>query len=444
MNNTNKTRPSVLEVWLNQTRVGTLTNLPYDRNLFVFDEDYVADRNRPVLSLSFYDVNGNLITEPQEVQTKVPPFFSNLLPEGRLREYLAKRGSVKEVREFFLIWLLGPDLPGAVIVQDSEGCPLPPADENGQRKDQARPAPEKVLRFSLAGLQLKFSAVGSPGKQLAVPAEGRGGYWIVKLPSPSYSHVPENEFSMMKLAAETGIEVAEVGLVPTNEVEGLPEEFSRMTANSLYVRRFDRTAEGARIHIEDFNQLYGQFSGAKYQNYSYTNMAGDIWRVLGERSLLEFVRRLVFSAAVGNADMHLKNWSLIYPDGRTPQLSAGYDFVSTVQYIEDRKMALSIAKERDSGKLDKELLERFAAKARVPTALVVETALETAERLVKAWSRLKGDLPIDKEGREQVDEQLNYVPITRRFLTGSSAETTPSREPELSKRFSEHPAGSVS
>ena len=443
MNNVSKTRPSVLEVWLNQTRVGTLTNLPYDRNLFVFDEDYVADRNRPVLSLNFYDVNGNLVTEPQEVQTKVPPFFSNVLPEGRLREYLAARGGVKEVREFFLLWLLGADLPGAVLIQDSEGRPLPPAGDN-KDEGQARPIPEKVLRFSLAGLQLKFSAVGSPGKQLAVPAEGRGGYWIIKLPSPSYSHVPENEFSMMKLAADVGIEVAEVGLVPTNQVEGLPEEFSKMTANSLYVRRFDRTAEGARIHIEDFNQLYGQFSGAKYDNYSYTNMAGDIWRVLGEQAVVEFVRRLIFSAAIGNADMHLKNWSLFYPDGRSPQLSAGYDFVSTIQYINDRKMALSIAKEKDTGKLDQQLLERFAAKARVPTALVVETAWETAERVVQAWSRLKGDLPIDQEGRERIDEQLKYVPLTRRFLAGTSAETTRTPESRPATSFSEHPAGSVS
>jgi len=243
---------------------------------------------------------------------------------------------------------------------------------------------------------------------------------------------------MMKLASEIGIEVAEAGLVPTSQVEGLPEQFRRTSANSLYVRRFDRTAEGARVHIEDFNQLYSQFSGDKYKNYSYTNMAGDIWRILGERGLVEFVRRLIFSAAIGNADMHLKNWSLIYPDGRTPRLSAGYDFVSTIQYIADRKLALSITKEKDTGKLDRELLQRFADKARVPTALVVETAVETAERVVKAWSRLKGELPIDLDGRERIDEQLKYVPMTRQFLKGSSSKLNPAtRKPGTTKQFSE-------
>ncbi len=146
-------------------------------------------------------------------------------------------------------------------------------------------------------------------------------------------------------------------------------------------------------------------------------MAGDVWRILGEADLLELVRRLVFSAAIGNADMHLKNWSLIYPDGRKPRLAPRYDFVSTVAYIDDRNMALSIAKEKDTKYLDEQLLERFASKARVPTNIVLDTALATAERTVNAWSHLSNELPIDEQTRNKIDEQLRYVPLTRRFLS---------------------------
>jgi serine/threonine-protein kinase HipA len=149
-------------------------------------------------------------------------------------------------------------------------------------------------------------------------------------------------------------------------------------------------------------------------------MAGDIWRLLGEADLLEFVRRLVFSAAIGNADMHLKNWSLIYPEGRKPRLAPAYDFVSTIAYIEDRKMALSIAKEKDTKFLDESLIERLAAKARVPTNLILETAIATAERTVTAWSHLSRELPIDEETRNKIDEQLKYVPLTRRFIGSST------------------------
>lgn len=410
----NKARPTVLEVWLNQVRVGSITQLPYDRNLFVFDEQYASDPNRPVLSLSFYDENMQLIVDPEQAQTKVPPFFSNLLPEGRLREYVAELAGIKDVREFYLLWLLGADLPGAVTVQEIEGEPLPPPENDASEKTKRRTG--RVLRFSLAGMQLKFSAIGNPNKQLTIPAEGRDGSWIVKLPSPKYPRVPENEYSMMKLAEAVGIDVAEVGLIPTNQVEGLPKEFVEETANSLYVRRFDRTPEGGRIHIEDFNQIYHQFPNDKYKNYSYTNMAADISTFLGEEALVEFIRRLVFNVAIGNADMHLKNWSVIYQDGRTPALAPGYDFVSTIQYIDDRSLALSIAKEKDIGKLDEELLERFANKARIPKVLVTKTAAQTIEQLVHSWRELAPDLPIDQGTRKKIEAQFKYVPFIRKRL----------------------------
>jgi serine/threonine-protein kinase HipA len=144
--------------------------------------------------------------------------------------------------------------------------------------------------------------------------------------------------------------------------------------------------------------------------------------------LAEFVRRLVFNAAIGNADMHLKNWSLIYRDGKTPELAPGYDFVSTIQYSSfDERMALSMAKEKDPQYLDIELLERFAIRARVPSMLVIETGLEAAERTVKAWLQLKSELPLDAKSRERINQQLKYVPITRRFLPGSLATTRPAR-----------------
>lgn len=411
---TNKARPTVLEVRLNQSRVGTITNLPYDRNLFAFDEQYANDPHRPVLSLSFYDAAAQLIVEPEQVQAKVPPFFSNLLPEGHLREYVAELAGIKDVREFYLLWLLGADLPGAVTVQVIDGQPIPPPEETEPEKAKGRTG--RVLRFSLAGVQLKFSAVGSPNKQLTVLAEGRDGSWIVKLPSPKYPLVPENEYSMMKLAQAIGIDVAEVGLIPTNQIEGLPKEMAGETANSLYVRRFDRTPEGGRIHIEDFNQIYHQFPNDKYKNYSYTNMAADISTFIGEEALVEFIRRLIFNAAIGNADMHLKNWSVIYPDSRTPALAPGYDFVSTTQYIADRTLALSIAREKDTAKLDEELLVKFADRAKLPKNVVVTAALETAERLVHEWRRKKANLPLSNEARQIIETQLAIVPITKQFL----------------------------
>lgn len=405
----NPNRPSVLEVRLGDSIVGTLTNLPNDQNLFVFDPAYIADANRPVLSLSLYDAYRTLVTNVRPVTRRLPSFFSNLLPEGALRQFIAERGEINGQREFFLLWLLGNDLPGAVTVRDVEGRSLPPTERN-PTVARAR-AGRDVLRFSLAGVQLKLSAIGNPHRQLSIPASSVGGHWIVKLPSPAYPGLPENEFSMMEFARAVGIQVPEVGLIPLDQIPGVPVPWQQFKGSAYYIRRFDRGPNGKRIHIEDFNQLYGQFPEAKYKNYSYTNMAADLWRLTDEVQFVEFVRRLIFNAGIGNNDMHLKNWSLIYPDGRTPQLAPAYDFVSTVRYIDDDRLALSIAKEKATNQLNLELLERFARKAQVPSKLVLDTARETAEKMMSLWSTIQKELPLDRATRLQITAHMKSVPL---------------------------------
>ena len=162
-----------LKIKLGTQLVGTITNVVTDKNIFVFDPRYVEDEHRPVLSLSYYDIERKLISRPSEVQRRLPPFFSNLLPErdGVLRDYLAQRAGISPEREFPLLWLVGADLPGAVIAEDSEGQPLPPQEKKSETRKVNK---EEVLRFSLAGVQLKFSAIGRDGKQLRIPVAGAG------------------------------------------------------------------------------------------------------------------------------------------------------------------------------------------------------------------------------------------------------------------------------
>ena len=105
---------SVLDVLLYDEPIGTLIRVEGDRTLFAFHEAYIANKNRPVLGLGFKDSLGGLITEFRPTQTRVMPFFSNLLPEGHLRTYLAERAGVNPMREFFLLRVLGIDLPGAI------------------------------------------------------------------------------------------------------------------------------------------------------------------------------------------------------------------------------------------------------------------------------------------------------------------------------------------
>lgn len=398
---------SVLEVLLHGQEIGSLTQIGGDRNLFAFNEKYINDPDRLILSLSFKDSFGELITDIRPTQTKVPPFFANLLPEGPMRDYLAKRAGVNAQRDFFLLWVLGRDLPGSVEIRPSDGEDWPP--DSGYGADKGASTRKYALRFSLAGVQLKFSAIMEATGGLTIPAEGVGGSWIIKLPSTKFDRVPENEYAMMALARYIGIDIPDIKLHRLDEISGLPEGVGDLKGNALAVKRFDRSNDGERIHIEDFAQVFGVYPDKKYSRASYKNIAEVVWKEVGEEGVRELIKRIVFNTLIGNADMHLKNWSLIYPDGRNAALAPGYDFVSTIAFLEDENMALNFARTKKMANLTIDELVYLASKAGLPESVVVSAALETVERFRDVWSKEKSNLPITIDMAEKIERNAKGV-----------------------------------
>jgi len=400
---------SILDVRLHNQSIGSLTLLPGDRTIFAFNDSYVADENRPTLSLSFKDDMGGLLTRIAPTQRVIPPFFSNLLPEGPLRKYLAERASVNQQREFFLLWALGQDLPGALSIHPAEGEAMPP-----EAADAIAANGSNALRFSLAGVQLKFSAYKNVGKAggLTIPAEGVGGSWIVKLPSQQFAGVPENEFSMMTIASKMGMDVPEIRLLELGEIGNIPEGIGELRGKALAIKRFDRTENGP-VHIEDFAQVFGVFPDDKYKKRNYRSIAEVLAIETTDADVAEYFRRLVFSTLIGNADMHLKNWSLIYPDGRTPMLAPAYDLLSTIPYIKDDSAALNYARTRKMVELSIDELRYMAAKARIPEKLVVSTARETVDRFRSVWEAEKAHLPLANAVITAVEELFGTVAIVQ-------------------------------
>jgi serine/threonine-protein kinase HipA len=326
------------------------------------------------------------------------------LPEGPLREYLAKLADVKSEREFFLLAVLGADLPGAVVVEPID------AKHRGEEIEEPRTdavhVPKEALRFSLAGVQLKFSAVMEATGGLTVPAGGMGGSWIVKLPSAHYISVPENEHAMLELARRVGIEVPANRLVEIDKINGLPKEAHTVGKMALAVERFDRLADRSRVHMEDFAQVFGLYPDDKYKHRSYANIASVLWAETSQETTYEFVRRVVFSVVMGNADMHLKNWSLLYPDRRTPVLSPAYDLVSTVPYLPNDTLGLNFGDSRDLHEITKDQIRRFAEAARIPVSPLWKIVTETTERTAESWKTLEHREALSKEIREAIEKQI--------------------------------------
>lgn len=370
-------------VWIGNRRAGTIQRVG-DRTRFRLDRAYREDPERPVLGLVFEDR-----PDRTHVATvRVAPWFANLLPEGRLRDWIARERDVNRQREIELLAQVGHDLPGAVrILPDGD---VPEMSLWGDEPDTYSPDDYERpgVRFSLAGVAMKFSMV-LRRERLTIPAHGEGGDWIVKTPDRTFSNVPHNEYAMMSLARAVGIDVPEIKLFQRDQIDKrLPASVWPVGEEHAYaIRRFDRDENRGLIHIEDLAQVRNFYPENKYKG-NFETVASLIYRGRDTESLLEFVRRLTFSVLISNGDYHLKNWSLIYPDGRVPRLAPAYDLVSTAHYLEgDRPedLGLKFGGSRDFHRVTLGTFRKLQEHLRVRNADLAACAAETVERTQEQW-----------------------------------------------------------
>lgn len=350
---------------------------------FVFDQDYWDRPDRGVLGRWFED---HPRKQPWAANGGVPTWFSNLLPEGRLRELIAREQGMSARREIDLLVRIGGDLPGAVQVVSDPSAPIDEGFEAAADGPVNVPGPSGRLRFSLAGVGLKFS-MRQEGDRLVLPAHGKGGDWIVKTPDGSYPGLVANEAAVMRLASDVGIEVPEVYVRHRDQVDELEEGAWPSDEDEAYVvRRFDRRAEG-RVHIEDFAQVLGRFGvgEGKYRSTVET-VAAIAYRGRDRASLREMVRRSVFNLLVGNGDAHLKNWSLIYPDRKIARLSPAYDLVCTAVYPNQADLGLPFFGTARISEISRDHFARLQAGLNVEGEDVLDVVDETIERFSETWA----------------------------------------------------------
>ena len=270
-----------------------------------------------------------------------PAYFQNLLPEGHNRDRLAQERGCDKDDEFELLAAAGHDLMGAVEVEPvarDEGIPqsvhrwhvamgldvLEPGFVGFPVEDAA----------ALPGVVTKFSAI-QEGRRYVVRRHGRAGSYILKLPSTRHPDLAEIEAMGFELCNSLGLDCAHAQLISREQAE-LPEHIP--FENLLVVKRFDRTDDGRRVHMEEFAQVLGYTPKQKYGTDMLRDY-GQMLRVLDQFSSCpapdtkEFLLRFVAYILMGNTDAHLKNWGLIYPDGTTPRLAPVYDPVSVSSFF---------------------------------------------------------------------------------------------------------------
>jgi serine/threonine-protein kinase HipA len=382
-----------LQVALGEILVGHLSEDGRGRVSFRFSEEYRRRGWRPVLSQSFED---DLEKVYHGKRPELPAFFANLVPEGPLRELIEASLEIAPGDDLALLAAVGQDLPGAVEIQTGEGD-AEEFETNGDEPSVEGPSESEVdepgFRFSLAGVQLKFSVLRE-GERLVLPVHGQQGEWIAKLDSARFPELVANEYATLEWARGAGFDVPECYVQPASALSTSLRAYATPGTNVLVIRRYDRDGT-ARLHQEDFAQVTNLQPRRKYDQISYEQCAALVRQIVGEEAYLEFVRRLAFMVASGNEDAHLKNWSLLYPDGIRAQLSPLYDQVCTIAWELKRSLALRFSGRKQLLEVDEKAFLRLAEKVGADGERTLATVRETLQQIAEAWraSNIQGLLP---------------------------------------------------
>lgn len=217
------------------------------------------------------------------------------------------------------------------------GQPTPPSLPYSEK--DLEPLAKEVIQSQTAvtGVQAKLSlhitGNNKEGTERRFTIVGLWGGYILKPPAALYPQLPEVEDVTMHLA-----EIAKIKTAPHSLIR-------LRSGNLAYItKRIDRTKKG-KLAMEDMCQLTERLTEDKYHG-SYEQMGKVIQKHSATPGLdvVNFFELVLFSFLTGNADMHLKNFSLLEQPGLGMTLSPAYDLVNTslVNPADEEEMALTL------------------------------------------------------------------------------------------------------
>lgn len=331
-----------LDISLDGIPQGVLTVLP-DKTW-----QLVLHANAQRLSLSFprqQTISGAVVQR----------WFENLLPEGSERLVAERRLQVRRGDSLTLLQRMGWDLAGAIQVGSTSGVLVKPeqplvdvlsiALQSHQSDPYGQANPPSLAdaaeRFSLAGAQTKVGVVF------------KSGQWVVPPSDEPSTHLFKPEFSRWR-----GIAVAEAFGQQLAQKIGLPAAAAQLIfvgqTPGVLVERFDRITETngtvRRIHQEDLCQALGLAAEDKFdvaEAPSRVSAFAQLARRQKMSGLIEDLEDgLIFQYLLGNADAHLKNFSIVL-NSNAVSLAPLYDSVPTTWFATDRTPALLLGSAND-------------------------------------------------------------------------------------------------
>jgi len=197
--------------------------------------------------------------------------------------------------------------------------------------------------IAITGVQPKLSLCLEKSKQnIRFTIVDNKSNFIIKPQSKIYQSLPENEDLCMHLASELNIQTAKHSLIKLS------------SGNLAYItQRFDREKDG-KLASEDLCQLSETLTEHKYRgSYEKTGKVINKYSSQPGFDVLNYFELVLFSFIIGNADMHLKNFSMLENTDNNFTLSPAYDLLSTFLVIdnEDDQLSLTINGKKNKVKL---------------------------------------------------------------------------------------------
>ena len=410
-----------LVTWMNNQRVGELTELANGAHTFKYAPEWLASRYARPLSLSLPLQRGNITSDA------VFNFFDNLLPDSPIvRDRIVKRYHAKSRQPCDLLSEIGRDSVGAVtLLPENETITRPIM--AWEKLTEARL--EEVLtaykadiplgmireendfRISVAGAQEK-TALLRIGNDWCIPKGITPTTHIIKLPigeirqpnaTLDLSQSVDNEYYCLLLAKELGLNVPDAEIIKAGRVR------------ALAVERFDRRWNTERTVLlrlpqEDMCQTFGLPSSVKYESDGGPGIARIMAFLMGSSEALrdryDFMKFQVFQWLIGATDGHAKNFSVFIQAGGSYRLTPFYDIISafpvlggTGIHISDLKLAMGLnASKGKKTAIDKIYPRHFLATAKVlrfPEVQMHEILSDFARMIPAALDNVKTSLPTD-------------------------------------------------
>lgn len=333
-------------------------------------------------------------------------YLDNLLPDrADVRERWARERELTEPDPMTLLSAYGEDVAGAVSLSPDPDLPsrepegLFEATEDDiatriaslTREGTSWTDPRARPRMSLAGAQGKFT-LAQIGDRWFWPTYEYPSTHIFKPPAREHRNVDLFESVTLTLARHVGVEA------------GKSEHVEFLGQPTFVTERWDRT-DGVRLHAEDLNQSLGNQTDRKYQVTT-----AEVARILAPHKMgRRFVRQLAFNVAVGNADAHAKNYSVLLA-GDQVVLAPLYDSLPTYFWPRyDASFAMAVGKARHPAELTEKNWVAFALDAGLEPGLVLEEARAVTSAVAENYEAFFGAAGADSTRMRMIQKRVRNL-----------------------------------